>query len=229
VTASVLFVASDGWRTAFHGAIAAALTLRGVVNPETTDALDAAKRALEDELRRRWNGKSRADLRADPILAVYDRYDKAFGQTYHVQMQIESIALKNKAIPSRAALVEAMFMAELASGLLTAVHDLDAIRGPVEVIRTDGSEEYTRYDGVVERCKPGDMAMRDRIDILTSVIQGPTTHARATAETRSALFCVYAPGGIEETTVRAHLDTLERFVALAAPESRAEERILVKA
>lgn len=223
------FVASDGWRSAFPEAVAAALTMRNVANPVSTPALDAEKRLLEAALRARWQGKTRTDLRADPVLAVYDRYYKGFGQSYHVQMQIESIALKGKAIPSRAALVEAMFMAELATGLLTAIHDLDELRGTVTVVRTDGSEEFTRYDGVSERCKVNDMAMRDEIGILTSMIQGPTTHARVTPETRAALFCVYAPAGISETALRTHLDTIERYVALVAPTAFTEERFIERA
>src|SRR3954470_3155084 len=103
----IAFTVSDGWRDAFPGAIVAALAFSSLTNPVTTEPLDAAKRELETELRTRWAGLSRAELRSEPVLAVYDRYYKGFGQNYHVQMQIESIALKQKPIPSRMALVEA--------------------------------------------------------------------------------------------------------------------------
>jgi hypothetical protein len=46
-----------------------------------------------------------------------------------VKAQWESVAVKGKPIPSRAALVEAMFMA--ARLVLTAGHDLDALAGPL--------------------------------------------------------------------------------------------------
>jgi DNA/RNA-binding domain of Phe-tRNA-synthetase-like protein len=211
------FRATPAWRAAFPGAAAAALAVRGVANPAACPSLDEAKRALEAELAARWAGKTRADIREEPVLAAHNAYYKRFGQNYHVQMQIESVALKGKPIPSRAALVEAMFMAELTTGLLTAVHDLDDLRGPVTVDLTTGEERYTRYDGVEETCKPGDMAMSDEIGVLTSVIQGPTTHARATADTTNALFCVYLLPGIPRSTLETHLDTIERYVRLISP------------
>lgn len=163
------------------------------------------------------------------MLAIHNAYYKRFNQNYHVQMQIESVALKGKPIPSRAALVEAMFMAELATGLLTAVHDLDELREPVTVDLTTGDERYVRYDGVEETCKPGDMAMSDEIGVLTSVTQGPTTHARATQATRNALFCVYVLPGIPLSTLDCHLDTIERYVRLISPTAQFNSRQILTA
>ena len=221
------FHATDAWRKTFPGAFVAALAMQNVANPATNDALDAAKRALEADLAAKWAGKSRADIRADPVLAIYDAYYKRFGQNYHVQMQVESVALKSKPIPSRAALVEAMFMVELATGLLTAVHDLDALDGAVVADVATGEETYTRYDGVEERCKPGDMFIRDGIGVLTSVIQGPTAHARAMPETTNALFYLYALPGIPEALVNDHLDLIERHVRLIAPNATVAGRTVI--
>jgi hypothetical protein len=55
---------------------------------------------------------------------AYVDYYRRHGKTYHVKAQRESIALKGKPIPARAALVEAMFMAELKS-LPPGTHRLD--------------------------------------------------------------------------------------------------------
>jgi hypothetical protein len=50
------------WRAAFPGALAGALIMRGVANPERCEPLEERKRELEDELRsaepdaaRRWS------------------------------------------------------------------------------------------------------------------------------------------------------------------------------
>lgn len=223
------FRATDAWRATFPGAFVAALTMRGVANPPITEALEAAKRDLESQLAAGWVGKTRADIRADPILAIYDAYYKRFGQNYHVQMQVESVALKGKPIPSRAALVEAMFMAELSTGILTAVHDLDVLEGDVVADVAAGAETYTRYDGVAERCKPGDMFIRDGIGVLTSVVQGPTTHARVTPETVNAMFCLYALPGIPESLVATHLDLIERHVRLISPTANVVDRTVIGA
>ena len=180
-------------------------------------------------MRSRWTGKSRAEIKADPILAIYREYYKRFGQNYHMQMQVESIALKGKSVPSRAALVEAIFMAELATGLLTAVHDLDQAVGSITIDRTTGDEHYTRYDGVEERCKTGDTAMRDEIGMLTSVIQGPTTHARVTTERTNALFCLSASAGIGEELVRQHLALIADYVRLIEPGALIEDATILTA
>jgi len=57
--------------------------------------------------------------------------------------QRESFALKGKPIARRAALAEAMFMAELKNLILTAGHDIDAIVPPVRVdVTTDGARYF---------------------------------------------------------------------------------------
>ena len=85
---------------------------------------------LESQLRERFAGQTRGDLDQLPVLQAYAAYYKRFKKTYHVQLQLESIAFKGKPIPSVAALVEAMFMAEVKNMLLTAGHDLDALQLP---------------------------------------------------------------------------------------------------
>ena len=90
------FIATPEWREMFPGAIAATIAIRNVTNPISNPALDDAKRALESELRLKWEGRTRADIKADPIVAIYGDYYKRFGQNYHVQMQIESIALERE-------------------------------------------------------------------------------------------------------------------------------------
>ena len=82
-------------------------------------------------------------MEAIPSLQVYDAYYKRFKKTYHVQLQLESIAFKGKSIPSVAALVEAMFMAEVKNMLLTAGHDLDTLQLPARLDVTKGDEVYT--------------------------------------------------------------------------------------
>lgn len=68
-SASSVLVASDAWRSAFPGAVAGALAMRGVSNPEHSAALDAAKRRLEERLRA---GETDAD--AQPVLRAYVDY-----------------------------------------------------------------------------------------------------------------------------------------------------------
>src|SRR4029453_18871668 len=98
--------------------------MRGARNPETSDELEQGKRDLERRLREQLP-------RSEHVLHAYVDYYRAHGKTYHVKAQWESVAVKGKPIPRRAALVEAMFMAELKNLVLTAGHDLAAVRLPI--------------------------------------------------------------------------------------------------
>ncbi|MEA2582776.1 MAG: hypothetical protein QOF33_861 [Thermomicrobiales bacterium] len=214
-----LFTATPAWHAAYPDAVAGVLAMRGVANPEADPALDATRERLETELRSRYAGLTRAEIRATGHFPANDAYYRRFGQTYHVLLQVDSIVNKGKPIPRRAALVEAAFMAELSTGILTASHDLDALTLPVTVDVATGDERYLLYNGSEHPCKPADMYMRDQTGILTTVIAGPAQYARITPETTAALFCIYAPPGIDEEAVRSHFSLIESHVRLIAPES----------
>jgi hypothetical protein len=63
------------------------------------------------------------------------------------------------------------------------------------------------------------MIMRDSAGIISSVVLGPDNRTQITPATTSALFAVYAPPGIVEDTVRAHLEAIARNVRLVSPEA----------
>jgi hypothetical protein len=130
------------------------VAMRNVANPATCPALEARKAALEADLRARFADKSRDDIKALPEMQAYAAYYKRFKKTYHVQLQLESVALKDKPIPSVAALVETMFMGELKNFLLTAVHDLDVVQPPVSINVADGSERYVMMNNEEQPLKP---------------------------------------------------------------------------
>jgi len=123
-TGDIRIEATDRWKSAYPGASIGLLAMRGVTNPKQHPELDTKKNAVEAELRARFADHDREALKAIPTIRAYNDYAKRFGKTYHVQLQLESIVHKGKSIPRVAALVEAMFMAEPKSQLLTAGHDL---------------------------------------------------------------------------------------------------------
>ncbi len=104
---------SEAWRETYPGAAVGVLALRGVTNPTQHEALARHKAELERALRERFAGHGRAAIKADSIIQAYSRYYKRFKKTYHVLLQLESVAIKGKPIPNVAALVAAMFMAEV--------------------------------------------------------------------------------------------------------------------
>src|SRR5512133_1517782 len=152
-----MFELSDAWQTAYPGAAVGALVLREVTNPEHHAALDTRKEQLQAELRARWAAQDRKALAGLPTIQAYSAYYARFRKTYHVLLQLESVALKGKSLPRVAALVEAMFMAELQNQLLTAGHDLATLELPVTVEVAAGSESYITLGGKEQTLLAGDM------------------------------------------------------------------------
>lgn len=206
--------------TAYPGACCGFLAVSGAANPASHAGLEQAKLALEADLRRRYPDAQA--LSGDPVLQAYAAYYRRFKKTYHVLLQLESVAQKGKSIPSVAGLVECMFMAELHNRLLTAVHDLTVLDLPLTVGVTRGGEKYTLMRGTEQECKPGDLYMYDRVGITSTIIYGPDLRTQVTAQTRAALFAVYAPPGIGAEAVRAHLGTILHYVRIIAPEAQVE-------
>jgi DNA/RNA-binding domain of Phe-tRNA-synthetase-like protein len=215
----LLIEVDPAWREAHPGAAVGLVAMRGVSNPAAHDRLNAVAAALEEDIRVRLGDADRETLRATPPLPAYAAYYRRWGQRYHVGMQLESVAQKGKSIPRAAALVEAMFIAELRNLLLTAGHDLDKIELPVRLGAGNG-EAFTAANGKDQTVKTGDMYIADaRGQVLSAIITGPSDVARIGPETTTALFYCYAPSGVAPAMVSAHLDDIERNVRLIAPDA----------
>jgi DNA/RNA-binding domain of Phe-tRNA-synthetase-like protein len=218
----MLFEVTEAWRSAFPDAHAGVLAMQAVHNPASHAELEGSKEALMGELRSRYGGLDRSQIQALPALQVYDSYYKRFKKTYHVQLQLESIVFKGKSIPSVAALVEAMFMAEIKNMLLTAGHDLDSLQLPIRLDMTKGNEVYTLMRGQPQQVKPGDMIISDRHGIISNIIYGPNQRTQIQPSTRNVIYTTYAPAGIAQPCVTRHLQDIERFVRMFSPQAKTE-------
>ena len=210
---------ADAWRKTYPGASVGILALDGVVNPPERPALTEHVHRLEEDLRRRWAGATRADLNQLPEFEAYRGYYRRFGKTYHVQLQFESVVLKGRPLRSTGSLVLAMFAAELRNRLLTAGHDLARIEGGLSIDVAQGGERYVGLGGRDLALQPGDMYIRDEAGIISSVLYGPDERTQITPHTRQALFCVYAPAGIPPEAVESHLADIAGNVRLIAPQA----------
>ncbi|MGD0004208.1 MAG: phenylalanine--tRNA ligase beta subunit-related protein [Anaerolineaceae bacterium] len=210
---------SNAWRGAYPGAQIGILALDSVANPEVCPELDLRKTALENRLRSQFAGQTRQAIEALPTIQSYTTYLKPFKKTYHVLLQLESVTLKNKPIPAVAALVEAMFMAELESQLLTAGHDLNTLQLPVSIEVAKGDERYILRSGQEQVLKSNDMFIKDRKGIISDIIYGPDQRTQITQETRRVLFTVYAPAGISRNSLFTHLETMREYVKLISPKA----------
>jgi len=166
--------------------------MRNVTNPARHPELDRWIAECEGELRARFHGSDRAALKALPPIQAYTAYYKRYKKTYHVQLQLESVALRGRAIPRSPALVAAMVAVELKNLLLTAGHDLEAVQPPVTLTVATGSERYRLLSGQEQGLQAGDMMMADGQGVISSVLCGPDHRTRIAPETRQVFFAVYA-------------------------------------
>jgi DNA/RNA-binding domain of Phe-tRNA-synthetase-like protein len=219
----MILTVTETWSTTYPQAHLGALVMHDVANPRHHAELEGRKRALENELQSRFAGQTKADLGALPIMRAYRAYYKRFKKTYHVLLQLRSVALEGKPLPSVAALVEAMFMAEIKSGLLTAGHDLAKAREPLTLDVARGDERYVLLTGREQPLKSGDMIMTDAQGIICSVIYGLDRRTAIGSDTERVLFIVYAPRGIGAEAVRSHLQEIRDNVWLIAPGAAVDE------
>jgi DNA/RNA-binding domain of Phe-tRNA-synthetase-like protein len=224
-----ILVVDPAWREACAGASFGLLALRGVRNPAADPAMAAEAERLEREVRERFGALDQATLRATPPLPAYAAWYKRFGQRYHVMMQLESVAMKGKPVPRVAALVEAMFVAELRMLILTAGHDLHGLALPVVLGVGSGEERFAPPGGTEGIVKAGDMFARDGGGVLSAVVTGPSDRARLGPATTAALFVAYAPPGVPADLLAAHLDEIERLTRRVAPAAERVAREVVSA
>jgi DNA/RNA-binding domain of Phe-tRNA-synthetase-like protein len=215
-----MLVMTDAWLSTYPEAAVGLLLMQEVDNPSHHAGLEAEKAAVEEQLRASLAGANRTTLKELPTIQAYEAYYKRFKKSYHVLLQLESVALKGKNLPSVAALVEAMFMAELKNQLLTAGHDFALIQEPIRIDVAEGDESYVRLNGQEQRLKAGDMFIADSQGILSSIIYGPDRRSRINPATGQVIFTVYAPPGISRPQLLAHLRDIQANVLLVSPAAR---------
>lgn len=217
-----MFNITSSWQSSFPGAHAGILVMRNAFNPAHHTELEKRKAELEESLRAQFAGQDRAAIASHPVLKVYAEYYKRFKKTYHVQLQLESIVLRWKSIPTVASLVECMFMAEVKNMLLTAGHDWDKLQLPLTLDVTQGTESYTLMRGAEQIVKAGDMMISDRAGIISNIIYGPDQRTQITESTRNVVFTVYAPAGIDEQAIIQHLGDMRDYARIVAPQADVE-------
>src|SRR5215216_5715461 len=217
-----MFEVTSAWKSTFPEAHVGVLVMRDVINPAGHSERERRKLELEEGLRAQFSGQDRAVLSNHPVLQAYNTYYKRFKKSYHVQLQLESIAWKGKSIPSVSALVEAMFMAEMKNMLLTAGHDLDAVEPPLTLDVSKGIERYTLLRGSEQDLKPDDMMIHDQSGVISSIIYGPDQRTQITSDTQNAVYTVYAPAGIDVQAVENHLQDIRDFVLIVAPQAEVQ-------
>jgi DNA/RNA-binding domain of Phe-tRNA-synthetase-like protein len=222
-------VQTHGWRAAHPGGLVGVLEISGVAQARNSSALDTRKRETEARLRDRYKGFGRQDFAALPVMQAYVQYYKKFGKTYHVQLQLESIVLKGKALPSVSPLVDANFVAEVETLVLTAGHDVARLAPPVSIDASREGDEMVQMNGTAKALYAGDMIMRDALGIACSIIYGQDNRSPISPATSHVLYVAYAPAGVGAPAVQAQLAAIEDNVRLFCPSAVVEQRRLIGA
>ncbi len=217
------------WQQTFPGGCVGLLEVSGVDQTAAPDRLVNDKQALAAALRERYGALSRADILTDPVMAAYAAYYKQFKKTYHVLLQLESIAHKDRSLPTVTPLVDISFMTELETGILTAGHDVARLQQPVGIDATDGTEGFTQMNGHSRTLRLGDMAMTDAAGVICTIIYGQDNRSPITSETTAALYVAYAPVGIGRERVQTHLARLATTVQMVDPGAVIDQMTVVEA
>src|SRR6185295_2668656 len=105
----------------------------------------------------------------------------------HVQLQLESIVLKGKHLPDVSPAVDANFMAEVETLILTAGHDCTKLHGAISIDVSRVGDHMTQMNGAFKAIRSGDMIMRDAEGICCSIIYGQDARSPITPETARVL------------------------------------------
>jgi DNA/RNA-binding domain of Phe-tRNA-synthetase-like protein len=230
--------ATPDWQTAYPGAVIGLLEVSGVDNSSPSPTLEEEKRRVEAQLRVRFQGSTRGDFLALPVMAAYHSYYRRFDKTYHVLLQFESLILKGRNLPQVSPLVDANFATEMESLALAAGHDVARLEPPLSIDICRQGETLTQmaarknsgdFGGAIKAQLPGDMAMRDRDGIACTILYGQDDRSPITALTTHALYVVYAPPGVGQKAVTDHLEGLLGRIRLFAPGVRVEQLTLLTA
>ncbi len=221
--------ATDEWRNAHPGAIIGLLELSGIENTRLSSSLDERKRETEARLRERYQGFTRQGFLALPVMSAYERYYERFDKTYHVLLQVESIVLKGKNLPNVSPLVDANFIAEVETFILTAGHDVTKLHGAISIDVSGAGDQMTRMNGAPKTILAGDMIMRDAGGICCSIIYGQDNRSPISPETSHVLYVAYAPAGVLAEWVDAQLRRIEDNIRLFSPAAIIEQHRLLKA
>ena len=193
--------------------------MANTVNSASHPCLDAKMSEIEAEIRNNFSDEGRTSIRKLPAMQAYATYYRKFKKTYHLQLQIESVAFKNRNLPRLSTLVSAMFAAELKNQLLTAGHDMSKVQLPVVLDVAKGDESYTSMNGNVQTLRTTDMFISDTKGVISSIIYGPDSRTPISADTSEVLFTVYGPEGISSQQITSHLEDIRSFVNLVSTDA----------
>ena len=214
---------TEAWKSAHPGASIGLLEVSGVDNTIASAELEVRKAEVESQLREKYKNYTRQDFLSIPAMLAYVQYYKRFSKTYHVLQQVESIALKNKNLPTVSPLVDSNFIAEVDTLALAAGHDVSKLQGSILIDVAQKGDQMTQMNGASKEIYEGDMVMKDEHGLCCCIIYGQDNLSPISSETTHALYVVYAPVDVPVESVQAQLRAIEANIRLFAPSVVVEQ------
>ncbi|HJW96532.1 MAG TPA: phenylalanine--tRNA ligase beta subunit-related protein [archaeon] len=170
--------------------------------PKFNQEIIDLKKALENKIKSDYKNPENLER-----VIKYNLFYKKFDSKVPMEFQIKSI-LNNKEIPMIHPVLICMFIAELKNIILTAGHDLDKLEDDtIEVLRSNGTEEYTKINEKVQKLKNNDIFAIDGTGIISSVLCGPDSRTKITDETENFLFMCYS-FGLSNEEIENHMNDI---------------------
>ena len=223
----LIITATSQWKSAHPSALIGLLELSNVDNAHPAPELETLKRETEASLRTRYQSFSRQDFVSLPIMAAYKKYYQGFKKTYHVLQQVESVALKGKNLPKVSPLVDANFIAEMETFVLTAGHDVAKLAKPILIDVSREGDQINQMNGATKPMRVGDMIMRDASGVSCSIIYGQDNRSPIMPQTSHVLYVAYAPVGVSAKAVNTQLGKIEMLVRIVSPDMIVDQRRII--
>ena len=220
---------TDEWKAAHPGAIIGLLELSGIDNAQKCPPLNDRKRAIQAQLREKYGEFTRPELVALPVMSAYKQYYSRFKKTYHVQLQVESIAQKGRKLPNVSPLVDANFIAEMETFILTAGHDVEKLQQPITIDISREGDTIIQMNGQQKPIRTGDMIMKDANGVSCSILYGQDNRSYISPETSRVLYVAYVPEGIPAEIAMTQLEKIEEYIRLFSPNAIMKQKHLLRA
>lgn len=202
----------------YPDAIFGIMTVEVTGNDTDRESFLKLEQEILDELTRTNQNYDRKKFILTEPVCHYVKYYKRFKKTYPVLLQLESILLKGRKIPSAGPLVESMFLSEVKNLLLTAGHDMDKLQLPLEVTVAKGGESFEGMGQKSQVLTKDDMLVKDQEGIISGILNGPDNRTSITTNTTKVLYFVYGTDGITYEQMKQHLCDIKDCLITYLPQ-----------
>lgn len=156
----------------------------------------------------------------------YNRYFKRYKKTYPVLQQLESLLLKGRPFPGGNPVNEIAFLTELQTQMLLGTHDVDRMRGAVELFCPTEKLPFPGMRGEEVHTYPGDVSGRDEDGIILSMIAGADERTCIRPDSRHIAYLFFGAPGVTGEQIRALQSLLAGHVRTLSPSAETREILL---